>query len=761
EDSDQTKPFRQRRYFYYLSGVDEPDCALTYDIQSETLTLYLPPVDPTTYIWNGKALTIEAAKATYDVDDVRRSGPLSDNRSLIWQDVSAWISNTKGQCTIYCLHKNQEPYRCRCADSTMLQSAMDRARVRKDTHEIELIRKANEITAAAHREVLRKLGKFKNETEIQAAFLDACVARDAKHQAYSIIAASGENNSILHYVGNDQTLAGKQLALLDAGCEWDCYASDVTRTFPLSGSWPSAEAKAIYDLVDLMQTSCIERLKPGVHFLELYYLAQRIAINGLLQLGILHGGTPEDIFEAHTILAFFPHGLGHHLGLEVHDVSGVYLTSHSEDNESNCYSQESCYERAMGVYPVPNTRPHMAPCTVESPSLEDGMVITVEPGIYFNRYALRQIYLPSPVHSKYIDQDVLKRYLPVGGVRIEDDILITHNGYENLTTAPKGEEMVRMIQGTSSKARTNNDTNPEESEPPMVIHRETNNDSDNLERTTNLLLALGISLELVSPADLDLSQLSHHICCRILNKYLMSTAPSPGPDQERTRQLLLILGIDLRIIPPADLDLCSLVDELLRQISCQCSARFKTSSYNRVNTKNDEQQQNREALPSEAGSSIFDMTEVGEDENMPLGGYGPNNEVTQSTDEEPPLNPRHRGTKLDEYKQLLEDLEDMSRRRKQMIQEQQETLRNQIRTNESTQPGVFPTAPTNPQVATVFPCPPQHRSDPKQMPTPQFEIDNPSESCIQQLKQLERMNTIHCLRAKNETKRCSGHYPEK
>ncbi len=246
---------------------------------------------------------------------------------------------------------------------------MDRARVRKDPHEIELIRKANAVTAAAHRDVLRKVSKFRNETEIQATFLDACVTRDAKHQAYGIIAASGANNSILHYVDNDQTLVGKQLALLDAGCEWDCYASDVTRTFPISGSWPSTEAKAIYDLVELMQSTCIGRLKPGVRYLDLHYLAQRMAIKGLLQLGILHEGTAEEIFEARTVLAFFPHGLGHHLGLEVHDVSNVPLMASKQHDE------------VMGVFGVPNTRPYMAPCTVDSPLLEEGMVVTVEPGM--------------------------------------------------------------------------------------------------------------------------------------------------------------------------------------------------------------------------------------------------------------------------------------------------------------------------------------------------------------------------------------------
>ncbi|KAI9721741.1 MAG: hypothetical protein M1812_002076 [Candelaria pacifica] len=631
EDSDQTRPFRQRRYFYYLSGVNEPDCALTYDIESEFLTLYLPPTDPETFIWNGKALTIDAAKATYDVDDVRRSGPISNSGSLIWRDISAWINNNQGQCTVYCLHKHQEPPQCEYADTSLLQSAMDKARVRKDAHEIGLIRKANNITAAAHRDVLRKLSKFRNETEIQAAFLDACVARDAKHQAYDIIAAAGSNNSILHYVDNDQTLLGKQLVLLDAGCEWNCYASDVTRTFPLSGSWPSFEAKAIYDLVDLMQSACIERLEPGVHYLELYYLAQRIAIRELLQLGILHQGTLEEIFQARTVLAFFPHGLGHHLGLEVHDVSGVSITSRNEDDKD---------------------KSNLAPCTVDSPSLEEGMVVTVEPGIYFNSYALNQIYLPSPVHSKYINQDVLKRYMAVGGVRIEDDILITHDGYENLTTAPKGDEMLRIIKGTDSEASNDDEAKREANDSPEVASSEQVNQNDNLDRAINLVIMLGIDLDLVSPVELDFPKLSNHIYQQLLDQTIKSETLTPDHDQDQTRQLLSILGIDCEVFSPANLDFYSLVDEVLRQISRQCIASSKSSPSNKIDNTNQQNERDREdmsePLTSESACSKISTNRQQEDESMTIEKCDSQNEAAQNTNEVPIPNPSPSNTvKLD------------------------------------------------------------------------------------------------------------------
>lgn len=110
---------------------------------------------------------------------------------------------------------------------------------------------------------------------------------------------------------------------LDAGAEWQGYAADVTRTFPLSGKWPSREAKQIYDLVQRMQTKCMDMLGPGARFVDAQYLAHLVAIEGLLELGIFHNGSKKEIYEAGTSVAFFPHGLGHHMGLEVHDVSTV------------------------------------------------------------------------------------------------------------------------------------------------------------------------------------------------------------------------------------------------------------------------------------------------------------------------------------------------------------------------------------------------------------------------------------------------------
>lgn len=204
---------------------------------------------------------------------------------------------------------------------------MNLARMVKDEHEIKLIKKANDISSEAHKQVLANILKFKNEAQVEGLFLDVCISKQAKQQAYDPIAASGPNAGTLHYDANNEDFDDRQLMCLDAGCEYDLYASDITRTFPLSGSWPTTEAEKIYKLVERMQEACIEKLAPGVRYLDLHILAHQIAIDGLLRLGILHNGTREEIYKAGTSRAFFPHGLGHHVGLEVHDVGQNELMS--------------------------------------------------------------------------------------------------------------------------------------------------------------------------------------------------------------------------------------------------------------------------------------------------------------------------------------------------------------------------------------------------------------------------------------------------
>ncbi|KAH6026116.1 Xaa-Pro aminopeptidase [Parastagonospora nodorum] len=468
EDSDMPAPFRQLRYFYYLSGCNEADCHLTYDIQHDTLSLFIPRIDERRVIWYGRGPTLAEALVKYDVDEVYYSDEVSDY-------IIDWYHHSCNRGKLYTLHdpaKSPIGNHHAPIDSVSLQPAMNVARMIKDEHEIKLIRKANDISSKAHREVLSNILKFTNEAQVEGLFLDVCVSHQAKQQAYDPIAASGPNAGTLHYDANDEDFGKRQLMCLDAGCEYELYASDITRTFPLSSKWPSKEAANIYRLVERMQELCIKRLAPGVRYLDLHILAHQIAIDGLLALGILHNGTKEEIYKAGTSRAFFPHGLGHHIGLEVHDVGQAELMSVRRGKQ--------VLEQSPSLYPMNFHSPVYDPKTCHAPvdpqssHLEEGMIVTVEPGIYFSVYALQHFYLPSPVHSKYINLEVLNRYLPVGGVRIEDDILITAKSYENLTTAPKGDEMLEIIQRGRSNVnsiparRQSGRTQITEDEPPLL-----------------------------------------------------------------------------------------------------------------------------------------------------------------------------------------------------------------------------------------------------------------------------------------------------
>lgn len=205
-------------------------------------------------------------------------------------------------------------------DLALVKNAIEECRVLKDDYEVALTRKANMISTIAHTEVLKRVKKATNERELYAAFVEKCIANGAGEQAYHSIVASGTAGATLHYVKNNQPLAGKLNILLDAGGEYNCYASDITRCFPINGKF-TKESREIYDIVLKMQEVSISMLKAGVHWDDVHLAAHKVAIEGLLELGILQGDK-EDILKTRTSVAFFPHGLGHFLGMDTHDTGG-------------------------------------------------------------------------------------------------------------------------------------------------------------------------------------------------------------------------------------------------------------------------------------------------------------------------------------------------------------------------------------------------------------------------------------------------------
>ncbi|KAI1828292.1 peptidase M24, structural domain-containing protein [Xylaria intraflava] len=415
EDSDEPTHFRQRRPFMYLTGVDLADCALIYEIETARSTLFIPPIDPESVMWSGLPLSAEEALAKYDVDVVL---PTTELNPML-----AKLGAANSNSTVFAIPE-------RVADSvtflefgnknfSVLAEAIDECRVVKDDYEIALIKKANEISSAAHRAVLENVRHAKKEYEIQAVFIGNCIRQGAKEQAYPCIAASGRSASTLHYVHNDADITGKDLLLIDAGAEWVTYGADITRTFPISGRF-TEKSRAVYEIVLEMQNKCIAMLKEGVSWDDVHVRAHEIAIDGLLSLGILKGDR-KAILEARTSTAFFPHGLGHYLGMDTHDTGG-----HAN------YSDPDPLFKYLRV----------------RRNLPAGSVITVEPGVYFSEFLIRP-YLNDPKHAKYIDENVLNTYWDVGGVRIEDNILITKDGSVNLTGAVKDPDELEKIISSS------------------------------------------------------------------------------------------------------------------------------------------------------------------------------------------------------------------------------------------------------------------------------------------------------------------------
>ncbi|MEP2601673.1 MAG: M24 family metallopeptidase, partial [Paraglaciecola sp.] len=258
---------------------------------------------------------------------------------------------------------------------------LDEMRLIKSDAELEIMRHAAAIACQAHIRAMKFSEAGKNEYHLEAEIHHEFAMQGARHPAYGTIVGSGDNACILHYTENNQTLANGDLVLIDAGCELQGYAADITRTFPVSGKFSEAQ-KQLYELVLKAQLQTFSVIKANNTIQQASDLAIEVITQGLIELGILQGELADNI-EQLTYREFYMHGLSHWLGLDVHDV---------------------------GHYKVNN----------EDRALKAGMVLTVEPGIY--------IAPDAKVDSKW--QGI--------GIRIEDNLLITESGYENLTqAAPK------------------------------------------------------------------------------------------------------------------------------------------------------------------------------------------------------------------------------------------------------------------------------------------------------------------------------------
>ncbi|HEY1656107.1 MAG TPA: aminopeptidase P N-terminal domain-containing protein [Candidatus Tumulicola sp.] len=405
-NGDSTYPFRQSSDFYYLTGFGEPDALLVLCPQhgEHRSALFLRERDRTEEIWNGKRLGVEAACEALGVDAAFPIGELSQRLPEYLVGAAALhyafgndpaMDRAVGEALEAARAKVRRKGR---APQTFVEPSLvlEAMRSIKSPEEIATLRRAAAITCAGHVAAMRETYPGAYEYEIASVLEGHYRRAGAQSVAYESIVASGDNATVLHYVANRDRLEPGTLLLVDSACELDNYATDVTRTWPVDGRF-TAEQRALYEVVLAAQEAAIAQVRPGVRRDAFHAAAVRTIVEGLIANGLLHGSTDENV-ERETYKDYYMHGTGHWLGLDVHD-AGTYRDAADE--------------------PI---------------VLEPGMVTTVEPGIY-------------------VRPDVAcdERFKGIG-IRIEDDILVTAAGNENLTAAaPKSVTELETTVGSGGR----------------------------------------------------------------------------------------------------------------------------------------------------------------------------------------------------------------------------------------------------------------------------------------------------------------------
>ncbi|ORM85805.1 Xaa-Pro aminopeptidase [Pantoea allii] len=385
--NDSEYPFRQNSDFWYFTGFNEPQALLVLiksDENHNHSVLFNRVRDLTAEIWFGRRLGQDAAPAKLGVDRALPWNDIGEQLHLLLNGLDE-VYHAQGQyaeadkLVFSALDKLRQGFRQNLsapASLTDWRPWVHEMRLFKSPEEIALLRRAGEISALAHTRAMQTCRPGLFEYHLEGEIHHEFNRHGARFPSYNTIVGAGENGCILHYTENECEMQDGDLVLIDAGCELQGYAGDITRTFPVNGKF-SPPQRAIYNIVLKSLETALARFRPGVSIREVNDDVVRIMVTGLVELGVMQGEVDALIAEdAHR--KFFMHGLGHWLGLDVHDV---------------------------GHYGTPS----------RDRILEPGMVITVEPGLYI-----------AP------DADVPVEYRGIG-IRIEDDIVITENGNENLT----------------------------------------------------------------------------------------------------------------------------------------------------------------------------------------------------------------------------------------------------------------------------------------------------------------------------------------
>ena len=372
-------PYRQNSNFYYLTGFKEDGAALLLVKGAKKVKTYLfvAKKDPALELWNGKRLGAKRAKELFDVDDVFEYEKLEEffKESLLAKTTLYYDFGDKSESLLPLIKLCKKMYAFK-----NVAHIIEKERLIKSNAEIAMIQKALSITEEAHHRAMQRVSELEYEYELQAEIEYVFKKNGAYSDAYTSIVASANAANTLHYVSNDAPIKKDALLLIDAGCEYDYYASDITRTIPASGKFSDAQ-KELYALVLSVEKEIISMIKPGVLRSDLHKRSEALLCEGMVRLGILDGKVKK-LLKKQKHKEFYPHGIGHWMGLDVHD--------------------EAPYKKKNGK---------------EIP-LKAGMVLTIEPGIYLDAE----------------NKKVPKKYRGIG-IRIEDDILVTKDGHQNLSNS--------------------------------------------------------------------------------------------------------------------------------------------------------------------------------------------------------------------------------------------------------------------------------------------------------------------------------------
>ena len=478
-DTDTEIVFRQESHFHYLFGASSyAGCYGAIALPSGKTTMFVPTHDVETATVRGPCPDLASVEDELGVDGVRDVDELSTfveaemDRLIAREGASA--EDAKAKAKLYLLkglntdsgkyarpayYNGIEKYyntssdddddRMTRIDTTTLFARLVECRVIKSAAEIELMKYTNYISSLAHVATMRTCRPNMMEYQLESTFLHHTYYHGGcRHVAYTCICGCGPNSSILHYGHAGRPNSGRLLrtgdmALLDMGGEYHCYASDITCSYPVDGTFTS-DQRSIYESVLRAQIAVIGKLKPGVSWVDMHHVAEREILAGLVECGVLvmppnnnnnHDDDDNDddddnvddviakMIDVDLGAVFMPHGLGHLIGLDVHDVGGY----------------------------APNTPPRSSRPGLKklrtSRIMESGMVITVEPGCYFIDVLL-DMALTDTRQGQYINNERLQDFRGFGGVRLEDDIWITDIGCVNLTQCPRAiDEVVHVMKG--------------------------------------------------------------------------------------------------------------------------------------------------------------------------------------------------------------------------------------------------------------------------------------------------------------------------